>query len=176
MIIILETKRLILREMDDNDFTPLKKVISDPINMKYYTSPYDDEGVKRWINWCKYSYKKYGFGLWSVIFKETGEMIGDCGISMQKIDGEELPEIGYHLRLDYHNLGIGTEITKAVKDYFFSNFKYNEVYSYMNDKNIPSYKTSEKNGMTLIKKYEDSNGEIDRVYRITRKEWEESNQ
>ncbi len=168
---ILETKRLIFREMNLDDFDSLKKVISDPINMKYYPKPYDDNGLLRWINWCMDSYKKYGFGLWAVVFKETGEMIGDCGISIQNIDNELKPEIGYHLRLDYHNQGLGHEMTSAVKDYFFLNYDYDEVYSYMNINNIPSEKTAMKNGMTFIKTFE-SNGEIDKVYRITRKEWE----
>lgn len=62
-------------------------------------------------------------------------------------------------------------MTSAVKDYFFLNYDYDEVYSYMNINNIPSEKTAMKNGMTFIKTFE-SNGEIDKVYRITRKEWE----
>ena len=172
--IILETERLILREMVDDDYDPLKKVISDPENMKYYDSPYDDEGVSRWLNWCKDCYQKYGFGLWAVVLKKTGEMIGDCGISMQMIDDEMRPEIGYHLRRDYHQQGIGKEMTKAVKDYFFNNFDYNEVYSYMNKNNVASYKTAEANGMTYLHNYFTKNGEECRVYRITREEWKKS--
>ena len=102
MKIILETKRLIIREMTDDDFDSLKKVISDPENMIYYNKPFDDKGVQRWIDWCKSSYEKNGFGLWAVIYKQTGEMIGDCGLSFQPIDGDWKPEIGYHLRKDYH--------------------------------------------------------------------------
>ena len=172
MKIILETDRLLLREMVDDDFDALKKVISDPENMKYYSSPYDDNGVTRWLNWCKSSYQKNGFGLWAVVLKTTNEMIGDCGISLQWIDDEWRPEIGYHLRRDYHQQGIGKEMTRAVKDYFFTHFDYDEVYSYMDKENIPSYKTAEANGMTFLHLYETKDGEICRVYRITREEWE----
>ena len=56
MAIITETKRLIIREMNLDDFESLKKVLSDPINMQYYPKPYDDNGVLRWINWCMNSY------------------------------------------------------------------------------------------------------------------------
>ena len=168
---ILETKRLILREMTDDDFDALKKILSDPITMKYYPKPYDDNGVLRWIKWCKASYEKRDFGLWAVVLKDTGEMIGDCGVSMQTIDDELKPEIGYHLRRDYHRMGLGTEMTQAVKDYFFNNFDYDEVYSYMNKDNVPSYKTAEKNGLTFLHLYKDSMGIEDRVYRITREEW-----
>ena len=171
MKIILETPRLYLREMDENDFDMLKKVISDPITMKYYAKPYDDEGVNKWIRWCKASYAKRGFGLWAVILKETGEMIGDCGVSMQYIDDEDRPEIGYHLRKDYHRQGLGKEMTQAVRDYFFNNFSYDEVYSYMNVDNLPSYKTAEANGMTFRHIYVTPSGEKCSIYSITRKEW-----
>ncbi|MBQ4255345.1 MAG: GNAT family N-acetyltransferase [Bacilli bacterium] len=169
---ILETDRLILREMTDDDFDALKKVISDPETMKFYPKPYDDEGVNRWIRWCKASYEKRGFGLWAVIFKETNEMIGDCGISMQVIDDEEKPEIGYHLRKDFHRLGIGKEMAQAVRDFFFTHFAFDEVYSYMNIDNLPSYKTAEANGMSFRHIYVTKSGEKCRVYSITRSEWE----
>ena len=168
---ILETKRLFLREMTDEDFSSLKKVIGDPENMVYYAKPYDDEGVQRWIDWCKDSYKKNGFGLWVVILKETGEMIGDCGISMQPINGGTVPEIGYHLRKDYHRQGIGKEMTRAVRDYFFERFDFDEVYSYMEEDNLPSYKTAEANGMTFRNMYKNGNYGMCRVYSITREEW-----
>ena len=171
MKVILETERLILREMVESDFDALKKVISDPITMKYYPKPYDDNGVTRWLNWCISSYEQYGFGLWAVIDKETNEMIGDCGVSMQIIDDMEKPEIGYHLNKDYHRKGLGKEMTQAVRDYFFTHFDYDEVYSYMNKDNIPSYKTAEANGMKFLHFYTTKSGEKCRVYRITKEEW-----
>ncbi len=171
MNVILETKRLLLREMTDDDFNALKKVISDPETMKYYPKPYDDEGVWRWINWCKGSYEKNGFGLWAVVDKQSGEMIGDCGVSMQYIDGEDRPEIGYHLRKDHHRQGLGKEVSQAVRDYFFTHFDYEEVYSYMDVENLPSSKTAEANGMRFLHVFTSKLGETCKVYRITREEW-----
>ncbi len=169
---ILETNRLILREMNNGDYKELQAVISDPETMKYYKEPYNEAGVQKWIDWCTASYAKRGFGLWAVIFKETGEMIGDCGISMQTIDDELKPEIGYHLNKKYHRQGIGKEMTQAVRDYFFTHFNYDEVYSYMDVDNLPSYKTAEANGMTYLHDYVTADGERCKVYRITRSEWE----
>ncbi|MCR5491271.1 MAG: GNAT family N-acetyltransferase [Bacilli bacterium] len=171
MKIILETERLLLREMTDEDFDALKRVISDPETMKYYPEPYNDDGVHRWINWCKASYEKRGFGLWAVIYKPTGEMIGDCGVSMQFIDDEDRPEIGYHLRKDYHRQGLGKEASQAVRDYFFAHFDFDEVYSYMDVNNLPSSKTAEANGMTFLHLYVTKAKETCKVYRITREEW-----
>lgn len=169
---ILETDRLVLRPMSDSDYKSLQEVLSDPETMKYYAAPYDEAGVQKWIDWCKASQAKRGFSLWSVILKETGQMIGDCGVSIQIIDDEMRPEIGYHLNKKYHHQGIGKEMTQAVRDYFFTYFNENEVYSYMDKDNLPSYKTAEANGMTYLHNYITKDGEECRVYRITRSEWE----
>ncbi len=169
---ILETDRLVLRPMADSDYKSLQAVISDPETMKYYAKPYDEAGVQKWIDWCKASQARRGFSLWSVILKETGQMIGDCGVSMQIIDDEMRPEIGYHLNKKYHRQGIGKEMTQAVRDYFFTHFDYDEVYSYMDVNNLPSFKTAEANGMTYLHDYVTADGERCKVYRITRKEWE----
>ena len=171
MKIILETKRTFLREKTDDDFDALKKIIRDKDG-----NPYEDSYVYKWLNWCKDCYQKYGFGLWAVILKETGEMIGTCGVSMQMIDDEMKPEIGYHLRKDYNRQGLGKEITRAIKDYFFNNFDFDEVYSYMDKDNVASYKTAEANGMTFLHLYTTKDGHECRVYKITRKEWEEINE
>ena len=167
MKFILETNRLILREITDGDFPMLKKVIRD-----HDGTPYEDEYVWKWLNWCKDCYQKYNFGLWAVINKETGEMIGNCGVSMQFIDDEWKPEIGYHLRKDFHRQGLGKEATQAIRDYFFTHYDYDEVYSYMNKDNVASYKTAEANGMTYQHLYTSEDGHLCRVYKITRKEWE----
>ena len=90
--IIIETSRLILREYTLDDFDELYKMLSDPITMKHYLKPYDEEGARRWISWSLDNYKKYGFGLWAIELKETGQFIGDCGITIQNIDGELLPD------------------------------------------------------------------------------------
>ena len=160
--VIFETNRTILREMTDDDFDALKKVI---------IFRNDDEYIHKWINWCRESYKKYGFGHWAVVLKETGEMIGSCGVSMQLIDGEWKPEIGYHIRKDYHRQGLGKEVAIAIKDYFFTHFDYDEVYSFMDKDNIASYKTAEANGMKFLHFYGKNNEDVYRVYRITRQEW-----
>lgn len=160
---ILETERTILREIVDEDFDSLSKVIHHNGNLEY---------IHRWINWCKDSYQKYGFGHWAVILKATNEVIGSCGVSMQLIDDEYRPEVGYHLRSDYHRQGIGKEVAIAIRDYFFTNFNYDSVYSYMNKDNVPSFKVAEANGMKYLHLYTTKNGEVCRVYRITRQEWE----
>ena len=98
-------------------------------------------------------------------------MIGDTGVSMQNIHGKLVPEIGYHINKRYWRKGYATETTRAVKDWFFANFAFGEVYSYMDKDNIASAKTALTNGMALVDSYVDSHGEDLFVYRLTREEW-----
>jgi len=90
---------------------------------------------------------------------------------MQNIHGKLVPEIGYHLSKRFWRRGFASETTRAVKDWLFGNFAFDEVYSYMNKDNIPSAKTAQSNGMTLVDSYVDSRGESLLVYRLTREEW-----
>ena len=170
---ILETERLIIREYTPGDFDALYEILSDAQTMKYYPKPYDENGVRRWINWCIDSYRQYGFGLWALELKETGTFIGDCGISMQNIDGEILPEIGYHVHKKYWRQGYAKEACATVKDWFFKNTEHDSVYSYMNQENVASYATAVANGMKRIKAYEDGEEALF-VYRITRDEWQKA--
>lgn len=167
---IIETARLRIREYTMNDFDDLYEILSDAETMKYYPRPYDENGTRRWISWCLDSYRQNGFGLWALELKETGVFIGDCGISMQNIDGETLPEIGYHVNKKYWRQGYAKEACAAVKNWLFENTNFDCVYSYMNQENIPSSATAAANGMTRIKAYNDGEEALF-VYAITREEW-----
>ena len=169
---ILETPRLLLREMTDEDFSALHAILSDPETMQYYPKPYDESGTRRWINWCRESYQKNGFGLWAVTLKDTGEFIGDCGISLQPIHGEWLPEIGYHIRKDHWRKGYASEAAAACIRLAFEQFDFPAVYSYMKHTNEPSWRTAMKNGMILVEEYDDPVNTRTRVYAITREDWE----
>ena len=169
---IVETERLILREYTLADFDALYGILSDPITMAHYPKPYDKAGTMRWLNWNLDNYQKYGFGLWAMELKETGKLIGDCGLTIQNIDGELLPEIGYHVHRDYWRQGYGSEAARAVRDWAFTHTQYDILYSYMTHSNAGSYGVAAANGMHKIKEYtEDSEG-LHYVYAITRQQWE----
>ena len=150
---IIEGDRFYLREYQEKDYQDLSMIYQDPINMKYFGAPYDDKMMRRLIDWTMNNYKKYGFGFWAIIDKVSGEFIGDCGLSMQNIDGEWLPEIGYHIKLKYHNLGYASKAAQLVKEYVFKNYCYSALYGYTTEDNVPSIKVMLKNGMSLVKKY-----------------------
>ncbi len=167
----IETERLLLRDMTEADFADLAAILTDPETMQYYPKPYDESGVHRWIGWTLDNYEKHGFGLWAVTLKETGEFIGDCGITLQPIHGEWLPEIGYHINKGYWRRGYASEAAAACIRAAFEKFGFPAVYSYMNAENEPSWRTAMKNGMTFMEEYADPAHGLTHVYRIDRETW-----
>lgn len=168
---ILETERLFFRRYSYDDFDELYQILSDPETMKYYPAPYDKEGTIKWIRWNLGCYEKRGYGLFAVILKSENKFIGDCGITLQHINGIDRMEIGYHINKNYWNNGYATEAARFFKEFFFTNTDYNEVYSYMNFLNIASRKVAEHNNMKLVEDYYDNEEHL-AVYRITREEYE----
>jgi RimJ/RimL family protein N-acetyltransferase len=166
-----ETERLVLREFTIHDLENLHRILSDPESMKHYPGPFTHEKSKQWIEWNLDNYRTYGFGLWAVILKESGLFIGDCGISMQKINGNLEPEIGYHIDKAYTGKGYATEAAQACRDYAFDVLKLKKVYSYMKYTNIASQKVAEKNGMKLVAELADEKNKITKVYAITLEEY-----
>ncbi|QTL97808.1 GNAT family N-acetyltransferase [Iocasia frigidifontis] len=157
-MMIIETKRLYLRELIPEDKTNLMKVLSDPESMVYYPHPFSEKEVENWIYWNIENYKKYQHGLWAVIVKKGKVFIGDCGITMQNIGNETVPEIGFHIIKEYCNKGFATEAAMACKEYAFKTLNFPKIFSYTTIKNVPSQKVAEKIGMQNYK-YFDKNGE-----------------
>ena len=169
---MIETERLLLRAYTMDDFNALYEIMSDPETMQHYPAPFDEERTRRWIAWNLENYAQYGFGLWAVVLKESGAFIGDCGITIQNIDGEMLPEIGYHINKNYWRRGFAKEAARAVRDWVFTNTDYDTIYSYMKYTNVGSYSTALANGMKKVKEYPDPKNTISYAYAIMREEWE----
>ncbi len=168
----IETERLILREYRTEDFDALYEIVSDEETMQHYPAPFSPEKTRSWIDWNIENYQKYGFGLWAVTLKPGGEFIGDCGITIQNIDGEQLPEIGYHINKKYWRRGYAKEAARACRDWVFTNTRYTRIYSYMKYTNVGSYSTAIANGMKKIKEYPDPKNTVSCVYSITKEEWQ----
>ena len=146
---MMETQRLLLREMNPDDFQALFQVLGDPETMWHYPYTFDGQHVRDWIERNRNRYRKDGFGLWAVCLKDTGEMIGDCGLTLQNIKGEILPEIGFHIRRDCQRKGYAKEAARAVRDWAFRNTDYPALYSYCKYTNEPSFRTAESIGMRI---------------------------
>ena len=168
---VIETERLLLREFTHEDFSALFEILSDSETMRHYPKPFDEERIKGWIEWNLQNYRENGFGLWAVVLKETDEVIGDCGVTIQNIDGELLPEIGYHINKLCWRRGFGSEAARAARDWAFEHTGYDCLYSYMKYTNIGSYSTAIAIGMKRVKEYPDDKNKISYAYSITREEW-----
>ena len=168
---VLETPRLLLRELTAADFGALYDVLADSDIMRHYPYTFDERRVRGWISKNIERYRDFGFGLWAVVLKETGGMIGDCGITMQFINGRIKPDIGYHLHRDWQKRGYAREAARACRDWAFEHTPFNTLYSSMKADNAPSIGVARANGMQLVEEYTDDENERSVVYAVTRSEW-----
>ena len=164
---IIDGERFYLREYQESDYAELCEIYQDAENMKFYGAPYDDHTMRRLIDWTIKNYRKYGFGFWAIIDRKTNKLIGDCGLSIQNIDDDWLPEIGYHINRKYHGQGIASEAAQLVKQYIFKNYNFDTLYSYTFENHFASIKVMQNNGMSFVKKYKEKD-EYYVVYSIKR--------
>ena len=144
----LETPRLRLRLFTHDDLQIMFKLNSDPEVIKYADTPARDmeEVRERLEQGPLFDYEKYGYGRFAVELKETGKVIGFCGIKyLPEID---LPEVGYRFLKEYWGRGIGTEAAKACVEFAREDLKIRKLIALIIPENIASIKVAEKLGMS----------------------------
>lgn len=161
---IIETDRLILRELDVHDSESFFNLNSDPEVLKYtgdlpFSAIADAE--KFLINYSEY--RKNGFGRWAVILKETESFIGWSGL---KLNEENLVDIGFRFFKKEWGKGYATESAKAVLDYGFNTLKLKEIIGRASKDNISSIRVLEKLNMTFWKQDSFEGVEESVYYRI----------
>ena len=154
---VLETERLSLSRLTQEDFGALCKILQDKETMYAYEGAFTDGEVQDWLDRQLARYEAYGFGLWAVLLKGTGELIGQCGLTMQPWKEEEVLEVGYLFRRDCWHKGYATEAAIACRDYAFTVLGADEVCSIIRDTNLASQGVARRNGMvpqdTWVKHY-----------------------
>lgn len=145
---ILETERLILRELEQTDFQDLSEILRNPRVMYAYEHDFTDEDVQIWLDRQKMRYKKYGFGLWAIILKSTECMIGQAGLTIQPYKNNKILEIGYLLKQDFWHYGYAREAVIGCKHYAFEHLNKDKIYSIIKSDNTASMKVAESIGMT----------------------------
>ena len=146
---VLETERLILRHLTADDVEAMFAVIGDPETMKFYPQTVTREDAARWVTRSQERYRSDGYGLFAVILKSSGEVIGNCGLMRQEVEGESMLEVGYHFRRDHWGHGYATEAARACMTYAFHNLAARKVVSLIVAENLPSRRVAERNGMTV---------------------------
>ena len=151
-MLILETERLRLRELEAEDFAALCRVLQDEAAMYAYAHAFSDAEVQDWLDRQRARYREDGFGLWAVELRQSGRVIGQCGLTMQDFGGRRVPEIGYLFERAHWHRGYATEAALACKEYAFSVLGMQEVYSIIRDNNFASQRVAQRNGMNVCGK------------------------
>jgi RimJ/RimL family protein N-acetyltransferase len=146
--LILETERLLLRPFQFGDTDALLEVVGDPNAMQYYPAPFSRSEVEDWIRRNRARYSDCGFGLWAMLLKSSGELIGDCGLFVRDVEGEFEFELGWHVRRDLWGQGFATEAARACIDCAFLRFGAERIIALIRPENLSSCRVAEKNGMT----------------------------
>lgn len=154
------TERLVLREMGPDDLPVVTSMLTDPVAMVSYNGPFTSREVQDWLSRQLERYHSDGYGLWAVDLGATGQMIGQCGITWQDINGVRCPEVGYHIVREFWHQGFAAEAALACRDYAFTELGMGEVFAQVRDINIASMNVAIRIGMTIrtrfIKQYRGS--------------------
>lgn len=146
-----------MQEMNVADMASLSSILCDERVMYAYNGAFSEDETTCWMQKQVQRYKEFGFGLWAVLKKDTGEMIGQCGITMQDYEGTQVPEIGYLFAYKHWYHGYATEAAMACRDYGFEILHFDALYSIIRDTNVASQKVALRLGMikvdALIKHY-----------------------
>lgn len=149
---ISETKRTVIREFRAEDIDALHRLMSNKEVMEFsLKGPYSREESEKFLSRCLKSYSDRGCGLYAVIYKDDGELIGYSGFYLQQIDGVTEYENGYRLLPAYWGRGLGAEAASSTLNYGLSTLGLKRVISIIEPANIASIKVAEKCGMKLEK-------------------------
>jgi ribosomal-protein-alanine N-acetyltransferase len=167
---VLETERLFLRELQTADLDDLALVLGDPEAMRFYPQPKSRGEALAWIEWSRRSYAENGFGLWALVLKQDGSLVGDCGLTMQAVEGETFVELGYHLNRNHWHRGLATEAGAACRDHAFDAVGVERLIALIRPENEPSRRLAERLGMRVWR-HTERGGMSHLVYSLTRPEW-----
>lgn len=150
---MLRTDRLDLRPLEETDLDALHGVLGDPVAMTAYEGGFTRAESADWIAWQRRRYVDDGFGLWAVVLRETGEVIGDCGITRQDIEGETVLEVGYHLVRAHWHHGYATEAARVCVDWAFTTLDAEEVFAKVRVTNTASRAVAERLNMRIRRRF-----------------------
>lgn len=146
---ILETDRLKVRESTVEDVDEFYRIYREPSITLYMEDLFKEREaelayMKAYIDQV---YGFYGYGLWSVILKETGQVIGRAGLSVR--EGCDLPELGFVIDAEHQNRGYGFEVCRAILMYAKEELAFEKVQALVNEENAVSRHLLDKLGFVF---------------------------
>jgi RimJ/RimL family protein N-acetyltransferase len=152
---VLETERLVLRSMVVDDLDDLMRIFGDPLVMAAFrAAPLNREQVRGWLERNLDHQREHGYGLFALCLRDSGRLVGDCGLEWMAVSGERVAELGYDLRSDYWNRGYATEAARAVRDYAFGTLRLPRLVSLIQPGNAASERVAQKTGLQKIGRIE----------------------
>lgn len=148
---ILETERLLLREITHADCEELLRIWGDADAMRLFPKVLNQQEMTEWIDRNLKRYECYGHGVWAVILKDNQQFVGDCGLVIQEVDGVEELEVGYHFNPKFWGQGFATEAARGCMEYAFNQLNSRRVISMVRPENLPSRRVAERNGLKIEK-------------------------
>lgn len=150
---VLETKRLYLREMNPKDAESFYLLNLDPDVVRYTgDEPFENIEEARQFLENYDQYKRYGFGRWAVIRKEDDAFLGWCGLKYTR----ELDEVdvGFRFFKKYWNKGYATESARACVDWGMDQLDVHEIIGRAMKENTASIRVLEKIGLTYDRDFD----------------------
>lgn len=145
----IETPRLRLRQFTFDDLDDLSRLYSNPDLMRYVGRGIKTRNETQTALLSLIEHYEYGFGMWAVIHKADGKLIGRCGLCF--LDKTPEVELGYLLDKSYWRRGLATEGSHASLKYGFEDVKLEKIVAIAKPENIASRRVMEKVGMKYEK-------------------------
>jgi [ribosomal protein S5]-alanine N-acetyltransferase len=150
----IQTERLILRPMKAADVDAMLAIFTDPLVMASFgITSFSRLQMEQWARRNLDHQDEFGYGLFSVILKSSGLLIGDCGLEQMDVEGEKVAELGYDFHSDFWHQSYATEAATAVRDFGFEELKLTKLVSLIRVGNHPSKRVAERVGMSLISEF-----------------------
>lgn len=177
---VCESERVFLRPYTQADFAALHKTVSDKETMYAWGQGFSKKQSQEWLDKQLAHYQQYGFGIWAIIEKQSGAIIGNAGLNHTEISlkgkTQKIVEIGYLLHRNFWGKGYGSEVARMCVKYGFETLGLEEVYCLIKEDNKASIKVAKMLEMELIGKHiKNYKGkELPHcVFRLEKKVWQE---
>lgn len=174
---IIETERLLLREITHQDINDLFEMDSDPEVHRYIENKpvTSQQQIADAIQMLRRQYKENGIARWAVVDKKTGECLGWAGLKYFREPlnhHSNFYELGYRFKQKHWGKGYASESSKAILDYGFSHFDIPSIYAITHPDNEDSIKVLKKSGFEFIEVF-DYDGDPTNWFELTRRNWNE---
>ncbi|WP_353777247.1 GNAT family N-acetyltransferase [Winogradskyella sp. 3972H.M.0a.05] len=161
MSTIIETERLILRELLESDINEMFELDSNPLVHKFLgNKPISTkEQALEGIRFVRQQYTERGIGRFAAVEKSSGEFIGWSGLKLNQGEKEILNgfdnfiDVGYRFIPRYWGKGYATESAIATMDYGFKVMQYDTIYGAAEIENIASNIVLQKIGLQFVNKF-----------------------